>query len=194
MKTRSWWLMSFTPVLASLIAGCPTGPPPGTLDSLEDLPDADGDSFGELENCTDADDSETVAIAVVNEITRDEAEAFAVEMFAIGVPPALLDTVGVRLDFTITRVYDGGECVDEGSRQLNPFEFRVEAACPTAVRADVNVVATIPIVGPQVVFTQQFETTQDDALGFACGRMIMVRAFLNEETGAPDAEIEITDP
>lgn len=192
MKLRSWWLMSFAPVLLMLVAGCPA-PFDGTLDNLDDLPDADGNGFGELENCTDADDSENIAIAVVSEITRDDAEAFAVEMFGVNVPPALLDTVGVRIDFTITRVYDGGECADSGSRQLDPFEFRVEAVCPTTVRADVNVVATIPIVGEQLVFTQAFETSLDDALGFACGRMVMVRAFINEETGAPDADIEITD-
>ena len=188
-------------VLAGLIAmntGCPFQPPSTeTLDNIDSLPDEDGDGFVELDCPEGSDASETIAVAIVNEITRADAEALAGQLSGFDIPPGLTAGIGITVNFSITRVYEGGvEFTDRGSRGLESFEIRIEACCPDTVIAAVDVVATVPILGNVPVLpTQTFTLSRGagGATGFECGKVISVTASLDAGTGQPDVNISIED-
>jgi len=196
MKTSTYLTVLLVSGLLVLNSGCPLVPiDDRSLNNLDDLPDVDEDGFRDLEGPEDAVD--TIAVKVVNEITKAEAIA-AAEQIAPELPTELANLVTVTVNFTITRIYaDGSEFVDEGSRGLVPFEIMVEAACPEQVVTVVDVVASAPFVAPFSVVVPPPEITLNlgDGSGntFACGQVVSVTARLNEETGLPDIDLSVED-
>ncbi len=198
MNVKNLSMLAALLAIVSFNTGCPVVPPPSTdtLDNTEDLPDEDGDGFGELGGCDGAGNGDSIAVSIVNTITRAEAEAFAENSFGIALPDVLTAGVGVRVDFAITRTYVGGEqCTDRGSRELEPFDdIMVEAPCPESVSADVSVVLAAPIVGDIEVFTQTFDLSlgEGSGLSFTCNKVIRVTSFI-DDTGQPNADIAVED-
>ena len=185
--------------LTVLNAGCPFSlpPPDETLNNLDALPDPDGDGFKDLESPEGLDEVEMIAVGIVNEISRADAEAVVEELYGSDIPDILVAMVDVRVNFSVTRIYEGiGEFTDTGWRGLETFEIMVEAECPDTVTAEVEVVASAPFVPPIVVLPpQEFVLTAGDGTGltFACGKVIMVTAFLGEGSTLPEVDIVIED-
>lgn len=186
-------VLGLTVVLLSFSnLACMTRPAGGTLDNVEALPDADGDGFPELPTPDGVDDAEQVAVEIINEITRAQAEAYVAEVAGMTIP----GFVTISIPIAVTLSYIGGEEITHtGTESLQPFEIRAEAACPEMVTASVRVIANIPIVGMQTVFMQEFplSLSEPGAGGFQCETVISVRAFLDPDTGAPNAEVQINE-
>lgn len=182
------WLLAFAAItFATLNTACvpTTATGNGTLDNLDT--DEDGDGFFELPT-KGIEISDTIAIALINTLTRDDLEAVAGQ--------EIPDIIAVTLEKTITRIYEGGEeFVDTGSEVLAPFELRVEAPCPERIIAEINVVASAPLVG--TVFEQAFSFTASQVAGegdvtFTCGTVVTIEAFVNS-AGVPDATITVSE-
>lgn len=195
MKVRMIALGCLCVSLVGFNAGCPFSlSPPESLNNLSELPDADGDGFADLDG---PEGTETVAVSIVNEITRADAEALA-EQFVGEVPAGLAAVVAVEVNFTITRIYEGDQTfMDMGSRALQPFDdLAIEAVCPETVVVAVDVVASVPILGNfEVLPTQEFTLVEGDGGRgtFVCGKVIMVTAAIDESTGQPDIDLVIED-
>jgi hypothetical protein len=185
--------------VVALTAGCPFAPPApsGTFDNLDVLDDTDDDGFKDLAGPEGTEGGETIAVSVVNEITRAEAERVAEEYYGSDIPDGLAAMADVKVNFSITRVYeDGSEFTDTGSRGLETFEVKVEAACPETVIAEVEVVALFPLLPEIVVLPpQEYVLTTDGSgdLTFACGKVIAVTASLDEGTPFPEIDVTIED-
>jgi len=196
MRVGGIWTCGLLVVLMVFNAGCPLGlAPPNSLDNLDALEDADGDGFKDLLGPENVE--ETVAVAVVNEISRDDALA-AAEQFVPNISPELLNLVTVTVNFTVTRIYeDGEEFVDVGSRSLKPFEIMIEAACPQQVVAVVDVTATAPLFPAFEVLPPQevtFNLSEDGAANsFLCGQVVSVTAQLDEASNLPDIAVSVED-
>lgn len=198
MNSRTLLISALLMALTLLNTGCPfPTPSTETLDNLDALPDVDNDGFRELETPEGVDASETIAVSIVNEITRADVEAVVGSQSGINIPPGLIAGIGITVNFSITRVYEGDvEITDRGSRGLESFEIRVEAACPQRVIAVLDVNASIPFIGDISVLPPQ---TIDLSLGdgsagtFACGNVISVTAMIDETTGQPDIDVSIED-
>ncbi len=199
MNGRTVLMLAVAAGVVVLTAGCPFAPPvpSGTFDNLESLEDADQDGFKDLAGPEGTEEGETIAVSVVNEITRAEAEAVAEEYYGSDIPDALAAMADVKVDFSITRIYeDGSEFTDTGSRGLETFEVKVEAPCPETVIAEVEVVASFPLLPEIVVLPPQEYVLATDGAGdltFACGKVIAVTASLDEESTFPEIDVTIED-
>ena len=187
MKTRLFTLFACTLVWTAI--GCVPPMPAGTINDLDTINnDTDGDGFLELDSCGSGAQDGTIAIRVANTITREQAAAL--------VGQDIPDFVGINVAITIDRMYANGEmCSDTANEELGPFELAIEATCPDRVVATVEVLANIPLVGTQSVFTQAFTASSVDGRAdafFECDKLIEVVAELTP-SGQPTADIEVKD-
>lgn len=182
MKAKWMWVLM---MITGLSAGCPFAPP--MTGGGGGLSDTDGDGFLNLPLPMDADVTDMVSVEIVNELTRDQL---------LGLVPTtgfegFLAFVQIQVSFDLTLMYANGETVPfSDMRELGPFELRFEAACPESVRAVGSV--DVSALG-STVFSQELPAivlTQDD---FDCGRLISIRAFLNDATGQPDIDWVLAD-
>jgi len=165
------------------MTGCQGSPANGDLDKLVD---GDNDGFVDInppEGVT-FDDTSNAKVLLTNSIGVADIGPLAEQQ---GLDPALLNFVDIEVNIVMTLSYAGFEdLVLRQSQKLEPFERAMEAACPDQVLVDVNVVANAPFVGPQDVFSGQFEQTQGE--DYVCGDTIAVETFIND-AGFPNVDV-----
>lgn len=171
------WTMTFA------MTGCQGTSANGDIDKLVD---ADNDGFADITppNGVAFDDATNAKVLLTNSIGVDDIGPLAQQQ---GIDPALLNFVDIEVNIVMTLAYEGFEnLVLRQSQDLEPFERAMEAACPDQVLVNVNVVANAPIVGPQDVFSGEFEQTQGE--DFQCGDTISVETFIND-AGFPNVDV-----
>lgn len=171
------WAVTFA------LAGCQGPAADGDIDKLVDT---DENGFVEITPPVgvDLDEATNAKVVLTNSIGAEDIGPLAQQQ---GIDPALLSFVDIEVEIVMTLDYDGFEnLVLRQTQELEPFERAMEAACPDQVMVDVNVVANAPIVGPQDVFSGQFEQTQGQ--DYQCGDTISVETFIND-AGFPNVDV-----
>lgn len=180
MKAR---LLLIAILLSLTQFGCPQTP--------AGLPDLDNDGFGDLPVPEGVDDSRILQIDIVSELTKQQLASSA------SLPPefvGLINTVQINIRFDVTLSYENGEEVQHTeSETLEPFEIRLEAACPQDILVKVAVSITAPFVGNIDVFAENFTFVQGGANSFECDTVLRASARFDEETGQPVFEVSF-DP
>jgi len=160
----------------------------GLLNQLDGLPNEDGDAFAEIAppEGVDFDLDESVALSIVNTITRSQAEAAA----GADIPNAVSGSIGLSAKITVDLTYPGGITQRlPGTFAVGPFELAFEVACPESIEVLVSIVASVPIIGTQPVsnfgpytFNQSGE---NGAYSYTCGSEVRLDTFIDDETGEP---------
>lgn len=171
---------------AALLAGCGSSGPTGDLDALTedtnnngflDVAPPDGVEFLTVDN---------VKVRLVNTVAAGDLGTLAAQY---GVDPALLSLVTIVADIDIDLDYGGGisDTLTQ-SEQIEPFDRKFEIACPENVAVAVNVVANVPVVGPQQV--TDFNVDLSSGVEYECGQTIQVEVFVND-SGNPDVAVTV---
>ena len=175
-----------------ILAGCGSsggGGGGGLLNQLDSLDDADGDGFPEIvppEGVVFVPE-ESVAVSVINTVTRSQAAAAA----GTEIPSSVGLTAAVAVDLT----YPGGQTQRlSGSFAVGPFELALEVACPERIEVRVSVTAIVPVIGTQPVTSfGPYVFTQDGSEGYpyGCGSTVRVETYADDETGAMGVNIDV---
>jgi len=173
-------------VFTLALSGCGAVAPVGDLDALTD--DANGNGFFDV---TPPDGVEfltldNLKVRLANVIAQDELGGLAAEF---GVDPALLNLVTLKADIVVMMDYGAG-ITDElvQSEAIDPFDKRFEIACPERVTVEVDVIAEVPVVGPQSVTDFSVSLAAGDH--YTCGQTIAVEVFINA-SGDPDVAVDV---
>lgn len=173
-------------VLLMILAGCGASSGSGSggiLDRLGTLPDANGNGFPDIPAPPGVEETQTVPLQLINEITMSQAERLA----KVNLPDFVKNIVSIRARLLVNLTYPG-DITDRltGTRAVAPFEVKAEVVCPMTMEVRVTVVADIPVIGQRTVQSFGPFQFQRDALvnGFECGSMIAIEVFVNEDGDA----------
>ncbi len=151
----------------------------GILDMLATFDDADGDGFVEIPASEGVEVTEQVAIAIDNEISRQQA----INLARTNLPDFVTDSVGLSANVLVRLSYPGGVTQTlAGGRNVSRFSLSFEVACPERIEVSVTVVANIPIVGRRTVQAlgpYRFSMSEGGN-AFACGNVVRVRTYIGE--------------
>lgn len=162
--------------LALLVAGCFGSSEPTDLSSLSQ--DADGDGYMDLTppDGVAFDAATNLRLRTASDVDRDDLAAIAT---TLGVDSSLLSVVEDRIVLTIHLDYGNGITQEvEEVRQIEPFDLKIEVACPVEAVVDVLLQGTAPIIGSQDIYANSFVFTR--GTDYACGDHIEVTAEVNE--------------
>jgi hypothetical protein len=177
------WAMAF--VLPIVLLGCGSGGPTGDLDAL--TTDSNGDGFLDV---TPPDGVEFLSldnmkVRLRNTVSQDELGALAA---GFGVEPAMLNLVDIVAEIAVELDYGAVTQVLAQDEAIEPFEHKFEIACADVIELSVDVIANVPLVGPQNVSDFNFELVE--GMEYNCGQTIELEVFINEG-GDPDVLVDI---
>lgn len=178
-------------ILLTVLTGCSGSPggDGGILNRLNTLPDANSNGFPETPVPDGVDEMATVAIDLVNSITRSQAERLA----RVNIPDFVKRIVAFRVRLVVDVTYPG-EITDRltGSRPIGTFDVKAEVVCPIALEVRVAVVADIPLVGERTVQSFGPFRLERDALtnGYQCGSIITITMFVDDD-GRAASTVEV---
>ena len=182
----------FVVMWLAALAGCGTsgGGVSGILNQLDSFPDDNGNEYPEIPPPDGVEETDTVALEIINQITMSQAERLA----HVNIPDFVTNIVSIRERLTVNLTYPG-DITDRltGSRGIAPFELRAEVACPTMVEVRVSVVADIPLVGERTVqsfgpYTFNRDTGEN---AFQCNSILFIEVFV-DENGQASANVDVT--
>lgn len=181
--------MRKSPLLASALMvlvgtiGCQQ---PSSTGDLDNLVDADNDGFVDIAppDGVTANEATNAKVVLSNSIGTEDIGPLAQQQ---GIDPSLLNLVAIEVDIVMTLNYDGFESlVLRQTQDLEPFDRAMEAACPDSVVVDVTVVAKVPFIGDQEVFSGTFEQVQ--GVQYECGETITVETLI-DDSGLPAVNV-----
>ncbi len=164
----------------------------GVLNQPGTLPDEDGDGFSEIAppEGVDFDQSNSLAVRVTNTITCGQAEAAA----GVQLPDIVDSIVSLTTRVSVTVTYPGGVTqLLSGAFPVGPLDLAFEIACPESVEVRASVVASVPIMGDQVVSSFgpfSFAHNAGD-YPYECGAVVTVTTFTDTETGELTAAVTV---
>lgn len=171
-------------ILTCCLSGCGSwgdGSRDGTLNELDGMPDADGDSFSEIAPPEGVafDFDTSLAMSITNTITRSQAQAAA----DVKLPALISSNVALTAKVSLDLTYPGGMTQElPGTFPVNPFELSFEIACPDSIEAQLTVVAVAPIVGEEAVTTfgpLLYEQGVGENM-FECGSVVHITTYADE--------------
>ena len=177
-------LLILTSVCCLTGCGSTGGSGGGVLNQLDNLPDEDGDVFSEITppEGVDFDFDSSLALRIINTITRSQAEAAA----GAQIPSAVSSSITVSAKVSVNLTYaDGITQRLPGTFPVGPFDLQFEIACPESIDVVVAVVASVPIIGEQPVsaFGPYVFTRGGGDYAYECGATVSLTTFADEETG-----------
>jgi hypothetical protein len=182
--SNRWIVGLFTAVLAIAVSGCYAPPPPGDLDELN--VDANNNGFPEVAPPAGVtvDDVGTIMVQFRNTIAKsdliDVAQGFEVD-------PALVALANVVASLNLRLNYDGGlsdELVQ--TETIQPFDRRIEVACPQS--ADISITVTANAPGITLNNVADFAFSQFEGTDYSCGETIILETFLDLD-GRPQVRV-----
>ena len=177
-------LLILTSVCCLTGCGSTGGGGGGVLNQLDKLPDQDGDVFSEIAppEGVEFDFDSSLALRIVNTITRSQAEAAS----GAQIPSAVSSTISVSAKVAVNLTYPGDITQRlPGTFPVGPFDLQFEIACPESIEVVVTVVASVPIIGEQPVstFGPYVFTRGGGGYAYECGALVSLSTFADEETG-----------
>lgn len=164
--------------LLVLASGC-QDPPSGCRGISGLTTDANGNGFPDIipPDGVVFDSSSTIRVTIENTLSTDDLASYADQA---GVSPSVLNLANYLVTVKFFIEYENGStqtiCETE---ELAPFTLSFEAACPTDVDLEVEVVALAPVVN-SVITTIPLEVSLD-AFVFDCGQEIEFITTTDEE-------------
>lgn len=192
VQMKQWWVLSGALLVAMpcMLAGCGGAGPAGTGDLDNLTTDSNDNGFLDVEPPEGVEflTVDNVRIRMRNTVSTDDLGPLA-EQF--GIDPGLLSLVSIVADIGIEMDYGNG-ITDElnESEPIEPFDKAFEIACPDGMNVAVNVVANVPVVGPQDV--TDFVIDLLEGAEYECGQTIEVEVLL-DDNGNPDVEVNVSE-